>query len=136
MPQSGYTGISYPFRVTPQGGVATSTTSSTDPRHIVESIQQILNTNFLERPMESKIYSSIDSLLFEPNDVALQQILKAQIVKDLTRLDKRISVKQQDITFSVDTSEGIEYLYATIHFNIIKYNTYYTAKVKVGEVNG
>ena len=51
MAQSGFTGISYPFRVTNRGGCAMSTTSKTDPTHIAESIQQIFGTSYLERPM-------------------------------------------------------------------------------------
>ena len=47
MPQSGFTGISYPFRISNRGGVVMSTTSRHDPSHISESIQQIFNTNFL-----------------------------------------------------------------------------------------
>ena len=38
MPTSGFRGISYPFRIGPQGGVVMSTTSATDPTHIVESL--------------------------------------------------------------------------------------------------
>ena len=135
MPQSGFTGISYPFRVSSQGGVVTSTTSETDPSHIEESIRQILGTNFLERPMESEIYSTVDSMLFEPNDISLQQVLKARIVSDLERLEERIECEEDDIEFYVESDSDGEFLYATITYKIIKYNTYYTTTVKVGEVN-
>ena len=60
MKQSGYTGISYPFRINNRGGCAMSTTDTNTPTHIAESIQQILNTDFLERPMEgADIYTSV-----------------------------------------------------------------------------
>ena len=112
-----------------------STTSRTDPTHIAESIQQIFNTNFLERPMESEIYTSVTTLLYEPNDIALQQVLKTRIVDDLERLEERIECDEEGIEFEVEVEDDVEYLYAYITYNIIKYNTYYTSKVKVGEVS-
>lgn len=136
MPQSGFTGISYPFRVNSRGGCAMSTTTADNPAHIVESIQQIFGTNYLERPMEgADIYTTVTTLLFEPNDLALQQVLKVRMVEDLTRLEKRIKCEEQDIEFEVDTSEGIVTLYALITFKVIKYNTTYTAKVRIGDVS-
>ena len=135
MPQSGFTGISYPFRISNRGGCVMSTTSRTDPTHIAESIQQIFNTNFLERPMEAEIYTSVTALLYEPNDIALQQVLKTRIVDDLERLEERIECDEEGIEFEVEVEDDVEYLYAYITYNIIKYNTYYTSKVKVGEVS-
>ena len=135
MPQSGFKGISYPFRISNRGGVVMSTTSKNDPTHIAESIQQIFNTNFLERPMEAEIYSSVTSLLFEPNDVALQQVLKSRIVSDLERLEERIECDEASVEFEVEIEDDVEYLYAYITYKIIKYNTYYTSKIKVGEVS-
>lgn len=135
MPQSGYKGISYPFRISNRGGVVMSTTSKNDPTHIAESIQQIFNTNYLERPMEAEVYTTVTSLLFEPNDVALQQVLKTRIVDDLERLEERIECEEDDIEFEVEVEEDVEYLYAYISYKIVKYNTYYTSKIKVGELS-
>ena len=135
MPQSGFTGISYPFRSNSRGGVSMSTTSATDPTHIVESIEQIFGTNYLERPMEGyEVYTSVSTLLFEPNDVALQQVLKARMVADLERLEQRIECDENDISFVVEEEDGVQILYANISFRIIRYNTTYTSKVKVGEI--
>ena len=135
MPQSGFTGISYPFRISKRGGCVTSTTSRTDPTHIAESIQQIFNTNYLERPMEAEIYTTVTSLLFEPNDIALQQILKSRIVDDLERLERRVECDESGIEFEVSEENGVEFLYANITYKIIKYNTFFTSKIKVGEVS-
>lgn len=136
MSEVGYKGISYPFRVGSKGGVVMSTTSKSDATHISESIQQILNTDFLERPMESDVYTTVTSLLFEPNDVSLQRVLAMRIVDDLTRLDDRIELEQDGVSFEVQTdSDGIDYLYANINYTVVKYSTsLYTTKVKVGEV--
>lgn len=135
MPQSGFTGISFPFRVNNRGGITTSTTDVNDPTHIVESIQQIFGTSFLERPMESEIYTTVTPLLFEPNDEILQQVLKERMVEDLLRLEERIECNRDDIEFVVEVEDDIEFLYAFITFRVIKYNTYYTSKIKVGEVH-
>lgn len=135
MPQSGFTGISYPFRVNNRGGVSMSTTSATDPTHIAESIRQIFNTSFLERPMESDIYTTVTSLLFEPNDEALQAVLKSRMVDDLERLEDRVTCSEDDIEFTIEIEDDVEFLYANLTYTIIKYNTSYTSKVKVGEIN-
>lgn len=135
MPQSGFTGISYPFRVNNRGGVSMSTTSVTDPTHIAESIRQIFNTSFLERPMESDIYTTVTSLLFEPNDEALQAVLKSRMVDDLERLEERVTCSEDDIEFTIEIEDDVEFLYANLTYTIIKYNTSYTSKVKVGEIN-
>lgn len=135
MPQSGFTGISYPFRINNRGGVSMSTTSATDPTHIAESIRQIFNTSFLERPMESDIYTTVTSLLFEPNDEALQAVLKSRMVDDLERLEERVTCSEDDIEFTIEIEDDVEFLYANLTYTIIKYNTSYTSKVKVGEIN-
>ena len=135
MPQGGFRGISYPFRISNRGGVVMSTTSKNDPTHIAESIQQIFNTGYLERPMEAEIYTTITALLFEPNDIALQQVLKSRIVDDLERLESRIECDEDGVEFEVEVEDDVEYLYAYISYKIIKYNAYYTSKVKVGEVS-
>ena len=131
---SGYTGISFPFRVNSSGGVTMSTTSAYDPTHIEESIRQILTTGRLERPMESDVYSSIEDFVFEPNDVSLQEIMKSIIVEDLERLDDRIELSEDGIEFEIYEDEDISTLYVNLTYKILKYETYYTSKIKLGEV--
>lgn len=136
MATSGFTGISYPFRVNSRGGCSMSTTSATDPSHIAESLTQIFGTNFLERPMEGgDVYTTVATLLFEPNDIALQQVLKARMVQDIARLEPRVQCAEDNIDFVVETENGVEYLYASITFKVIKYNTTFTKKIKVGELS-
>lgn len=134
MPKSGYTGISFPFRVGPQGGVVMSTTSASNPTHIVESLKQIFGTHYLQRVMEPDIYSELITVVFEPNDETLQAIAKARIVDAIERLEERVQATEDDIQFSVETSEKGSFLFATITFKIIKYETWYTSKFEVGEI--
>lgn len=131
---SGFTGIGYPFRVSNQGGVVTTTTSSDDSSHIEDSIAQILGTYALERPMETEIFSNLDSALFEPNNEGIQEILKSIIVDDLERLEDRISVSEDGIEFNVEEEQGVEYLYVTITYKVLRYNTEFTSQFKLGEV--
>lgn len=136
MPRSGYTGISFPFRVSSRGGCVLSTTSMEESTHITESIQQIFSTHYLERPMEKNIYTTVSEILFNPNNITLQQMLKMQMLEDLRRLESRVSCEENNITFSVEVADdGISYLYADILYKVIKYDTYYNGKVRLGEVN-
>ena len=134
MSKSGFTGISYPFRISNRGGVVMSTTSASDATHIKESIQQILSTRFLERPMEADIYSDVDSAIFEPDDDALQEMIKSDIVDAVNELDERVELDEEDIDFEIEEEDGVEMLYAIVTYKVVRYNTTYTDKVKVGEV--
>lgn len=135
MPSSGYKGISFPFRIGPQGGVVMSTTSATDPTHIVESLEQIFGTHYLQRVMEAEIYSELINVVFEPNDETLQAIAKSRIIDAIERLEDRVETTEDDIEFSIETTEKGHFLFATITFKIIKYETWYTSKFEVGEIN-
>lgn len=132
----GYSGISYPFRINGVGSVSISGTSSTDPSHIAESIEQIFKTQFLERPMEGgDIYTTFSSFLFEVNDISLQQLLKSRMVDDLERLENRISLSEDDIDFDVEVDDnGANILYINITYIILRYNTRYTSRIKMGEL--
>lgn len=136
MSVGGYKGISYPFRVGLQGGAVLTTTSRDDCTHINESIRQILTTHEGERVMEHSIYCDIESLLFEPNDESLQALLKDTIVEALEELEERIEIEnpEEDVQFDVVVEGDNEYLFCYINYMVTKYETYYTASVKLGEV--
>ena len=80
------------------------------------------------------IFSNLDQALFEPNDEGVQAILRSIIVEDLERLEDRISVSEEDIDFVVEEDNGIEYLYAIITYNVLRYNATFTSQFKLGEV--
>ena len=44
-------------------------------------------------------------------------------------------IEGNGVEFEVIVENDVEYLYANITYKIIKYNTYYTSKIKVGEVS-
>ncbi len=127
MPQIGFTGISFPFRISGTGGIAMSTTDVSDVPHIIEAMEQILMTRPRERCMEYHFKSDLDLDIFEPNDISAQKLVEHQIRNALSILEDRIEVTNIEIS-AKDSS-----IFATIHFKVLKYNTTYTKTVKVGE---
>lgn len=134
MHKSGYKGISFPFRISSQGGVVMTTTDYNNPTHIEESIIQILGTNYLERVMESDVYSRVSLALFEPNDSSLLNLLKARIVEDLERLDSRISISEEGVEVYSEDVDGVSIVYVLLTYEVISYETTFTSKIKVGEI--
>lgn len=130
----GYNGISYPFRITKQGGVAMSTTGKDNARHVDESIKQILNTHFLERVMESDIYSEIGESLFEVDDEAFRNIISDQLAEDLMRVDERIEIDADGIDIkSIDNKDGTHAIYVDLTYILVDYQKEYTVKnVRIG----
>ena len=127
MPQAGFTGISFPFRISGIGGISMSSTDVSEVPHIVEAMEQILMTRPRERCMEYHFKSDLDLDIFEPNDVSAQKLVEHQIRTALQSLEDRIEISSVIVT-SKDSS-----IYATIRFRVLKYNTTYTKTVKVGE---
>lgn len=110
------TGVSFPFRLGVKGGIVLSTTDVNSVEHIEESIVQILKTRKFERTMETHMYSDIRSLTFKTIDDSLKTLTKYMISEAL-KLEKRITVKQEDI---IVTDED-EALYALIGYRIPQY---------------
>lgn len=129
MPQAGFTGISFPFRIGVKGGVVTSTTSRLDITHILESMEQIVRTRPLERCMEYHIKSDIDYTMFSPNDSSVRTLIAYQVEQALADLEDRIEVK------SVEVSSVENIVYANVTFKVLKYDTVYSRSIKVGDLN-
>lgn len=131
MSKSGYTGLSFPFRLNNRGGIAMSTTTVTAPDHINESIAQILLTQLKERPMELAVGSDVHRSIFSPNDPVTHSILRYNILDALTRLEPRISVTEDNI-FIV----GIEnIIYVQINYVVKEYGNTYSQIFTIGEVS-
>lgn len=127
--QSGFKGISFPFRINSIGGVTMSSTSISDVPHITEAIEQILLTKPRERRMEYHFKSDLDLDIFEPNDMSARCLIEHQIREALTTLEDRIEI------VSVDVQSDNSKVYASITFKVLMYNTTYSNKIKVGENN-
>lgn len=129
MLKSGFKGLSFPFRVSGTGGVEMSTTSVSDISHITEAIEQILLTRPRERKMEYHFKSDLDTLIFEPNDESLKSLMVYHVEEALKELEDRIDVLDVDIISEDNT------IYVIITFRVLVYDTVYTKKIKVGDVN-
>lgn len=125
----GYTGISFPFRIGSRGGVALSSTDRYAIPHIEESIIQILRTNTLERVMEPEFGCNLDLQIFEPQDIASQNMIKYEIVEALTKHEPRIQIGMDDVTIE-STSDGK--LYVNLEYLVISYNIRMSTKVDLG----
>lgn len=129
MADTGFTGISFPFRIGVRGGVVTSSTNVSDVQHIIEAMAQILRTRPMERSMEYHFKSDIDSDIFEPNDASCRTLIAYQVEEALRELEDRIEVNSVEVE-SKDSS-----VIATIHFTVLKYNTVHVANIKVGDLS-
>lgn len=134
MANSGYKGISFPFRISSQGGVVMSSTSYNNPAHIEESIKQILGTGYLERVMQPEVYSDVYSSLFEPDDSSLINLVRTQILEEIERLEPRVSLDINDIDLYSKEEQGVTTLYVELTYKIISYETTFTTNVEVGEI--
>lgn len=128
--QSGYTGISFPFRIGVKGGIVMSSTSLYSVPHIEESIQQILGTRLRERVMELYFGSDVDSQIFEPNDLTTHTLIKYEIVEALTKFEPRIKVEEKDLILHSEN----EKLYVELTYEVVSYGLSYSSKIYVGEV--
>ena len=125
--QTGFTGISFPFRINGKGGVTMSSTSVSDVPHIIEAIEQILLTKPRERRMEYHFKSDLDTDIFEPNDSSAKNLIEHQIREALGNLEDRIEV------VNVGISSENNKIQADITFRVLMYNTTYSGRIKVGE---
>lgn len=126
---TGFTGISFPFRVGVKGGVAMSSTSTADITHVVESMEQILLTRNPERCMEYQIGSQVSTLIFDPNDKSTHTLIAYEVEKALSTLESRIKV------MSVELESRESSIYANVVFKVLAYDTVYTKSIKVGDLD-
>lgn len=127
---SGYTGISFPFRMSIRGGVTLSTTNENDMTHIKESIRQILMTSIGERIMRPNFGSELNTVVFEPQDLSCKSLMAFLAKEALTRHEPRISIT------SVEVFDEGSTVYADVRYSVPKYdNRIYSERVRMGEVN-
>lgn len=87
-----YRGISFPFRFE-NGGIATTEASSTQTKHIVEAIKQIVLTNPNERVMLADFGCNIRRFLFE-SDNLFDSLVKRLIEDQLLKWEDRVEIKE------------------------------------------
>ncbi len=104
---TGFTGAQFPFRFNGTGGIATSTVTTGDPSHIVESIRQIIGTRQGERVMRPEFGGNADSLVFAPQtDVGLR-VANHTIGKQIRRWEKRVELKSIEVADTTSSPAGV-----------------------------
>ncbi len=104
-------GPAYPFKIDPvTGGVAWATGTE----KLRQNIQLILGTRYGERPMLRNFGTQIHSLVHDPNDDVLAELLQSQAQQALLQFEPRVMVTQTSVT----QSEGevqmlLSYTYTT-----------------------
>lgn len=89
---SGFTGLSFPFRVGSKGRVVLSTTTDVDLAHIKESITQILLTQKGERVNEPEFGAGLKQMVFENFDETIVGVISYKIEEALSIWEPRIEV--------------------------------------------
>ena len=109
-------GVSFPFRVGPDGRIAWSA----GEQNIVEAIQVILMTERRERVMLPEFGGGLRSVLFEPNTAATRARVQMLITNGLARWEPRISV--QSVTVDPDP-EDAQSAVATVVYTLVATQT-------------
>lgn len=122
-------GISFPFRVSVQGGATMSVANDNEITHIVEQMQQVLKTPKFERGMEYHIYSEVDSLTWETNNPSTAVIAKYYIKDCLTRCVPLIDVEDIEIINDEEVLLGI------IGFSVKATKKKHVVTLEVGLIN-
>lgn len=115
-----YRGLGFPFKK----GATEFPEALEDGALIRASIEQIVLTAKNERFMRPDFGSRIPKVVFENNNPALQEAIRAEIVNALSKYEPRITVRQV-----VVEQQGVE-LTITIEYTIIA-----TRQVQVSQFN-
>jgi uncharacterized protein len=90
-------GVAFPFRIDPvTGGVAWA--SGADK--LRQNVRLVLTTRAGERPMLREYGTRIHSLVHDPNDDVLVELLRTQAQQALLQFEPRVLVTQTQITQS------------------------------------
>jgi phage baseplate assembly protein W len=117
-----YTGISFPFRLSSKGGVQLSSLSESSVARQNEAILQRILTKRFERTMEFHIYSRLHSVIFDSIDDSDIPYVK-YLVKEAIHLETRITVKDEDITVTIDQDNNS--FSFDIHYLLNDFGTYH-----------
>ena len=102
----------------------------TNEDSVKQSLMNLLQTNYYERPYNPTIGTSIRKLLFEQMSPASFSAVKRQIVNCINNHEPRVSLL--DVAISGDDSNG--YLYITILYTINNSSITYTLNLSFDRV--
>jgi uncharacterized protein len=104
-------GVAFPFAIDPStGGVAWATGGE----KLRQNVRLILGVNSGERPMLRQYGSRIQSLVHDPNDQVLAELLQTQAQQAIMQFEPRVIVTQTNVTQSEgEVSMTLSYSYTT-----------------------
>jgi phage baseplate assembly protein W len=105
------TGIPFPIRINPTGGI----NWSSGPQRIQDSIWIILSTSPGERVMRPTFGAGVKDYVFEPNSPTMQARLASAIKNALSQWEPRIDV--DDVTVTQDANQP-NHVLASIQYRI------------------
>lgn len=76
----------------------------TDVNAIIQSVKNLINTNFYERAFEPTIGCNVRGLLFEPADPITMVDLRSAILQTLSNYEPRIEVAEIQLTDQTDSN--------------------------------
>jgi len=90
-------GVAFPFRIDPTtGGVSWAFGGD----KLRQNIRIILGTRYGERPMLRDFGTRIHSLVHDPNDAVMVELLRTQAQQALLQFEPRVLVTKTDVTQS------------------------------------
>lgn len=87
----------------------------TDVEAIKQSMKNLICTMYYERPFNSRIGSSVNSLLFEPASPLVGMMLKKAIEQVITNFEPRVDLEQVVVTSTPDEYK----IDVEIHYTIL-----------------
>ena len=117
-------GVSFPFRIGPEGRIAWSS----GEKNIREDIMVILMTELGERVMLPAFGGGLRSILFEPNNAATRSRIQSIIKTALAQWEPRIAV--QSVSVEQDPND-LQSVIATITYSLVATQTQQTVALSV-----
>lgn len=75
-----------------------------DDRAVINSVRNLLLTNFYERPWQPRLGSNLTKLLFEPVEPLMETTIAAEIRSVITNFESRVTI--DSIVVSTNTDEN------------------------------
>jgi uncharacterized protein len=105
-------GVSFPFRIGPNGGIAWSS----GEQNVRECICTILQTAPGERVERPTFGCGLNRILFEPNSTATLQLIQNQITQSIGLWEPRVSLNNVTATVNVTDPRDVD---VTITYTLI-----------------
>jgi len=73
-----------------------------DNRSVINSVKNLLLTNFFERPFQPNLGSSLNNMLFEQVSPTMESTIKREILDVITNFEPRIRIESIIVSANID----------------------------------